>query len=166
MKLILGMSKDGYFSRCENDDMSWLGSTDKAVFKLLTLSNDGQCGVSYKTAECMPKTLPGRDLYILSTKGRVPFESWGTLDDFHHKFPNGWLLGGPTLAKIALTSEIDYIDEVFICESTANAFPHNNEAIRAFDIIKILDTDTRFNRSQVVPNFFDVKVHIWRRNEN
>ncbi|ADK73416.1 dihydrofolate reductase [Roseobacter phage RDJL Phi 1] len=113
MRLILGVSADGFLAREKNDRMDWLGPTDKAVFRILT-GVGGVCGVGARSAACMPPNLHGRDMVILSRNGR-------RLEDFAYSHPDGWLLGGPTLAMAAL--EQDLLSEVHICRSSRKAFP-------------------------------------------
>ena len=44
-----------------------------------------------------------------------------TLVEFANGYPDGWLLGGPTLAMAAL--EMDLLSEVHICRSSRYAYP-------------------------------------------
>ncbi len=115
MKLILGISSDGYFACGPNDDMSWLDPMDKKIFRILT-SVGGVCGVSAKTAESMP-TLLGRRVQIISRQPGVGV----SLGVFAGVNPNGWLLGGPKLARAAL--EEGLIDEAFTCISLGRNVP-------------------------------------------
>lgn len=113
MRLILAVSADGYLARQKNDRMDWLGSTDKSIFRILT-GVGSWCATSAKTAECMPKTLQGRELTVLSRKGM-------SLAEFAEWKPEGWLLGGPTLAMAAL--ETGLLTEVHMCRSDRYAYP-------------------------------------------
>jgi len=110
---VLAVSADGYLAREKNDRMNWLGQTDKAVFRILT-GVGGWCATSAKTAECMPKTLQGRELTVLSRNGM-------SLQTFAEWKPEGWLLGGPTLAMAAL--EMGLLTEVHMCRSDRYAYP-------------------------------------------
>lgn len=111
MKLIMAVSGNGFVAKGPDDDMSWTGLTDKAVFKLLTSTSD-VLAVSAKSLESMPKQLPGRGkLYGLSTDPRrgVP------LEDFAAMFPGAWLLGGQELAVYAMKN--GFVDKAYICRA-------------------------------------------------
>lgn len=114
MKLIMGMSSDGYVAREPDDCMDWLGSDDKAAFRILT-SVGGDCFVSRKTRLLMPVTLPGRTLYTVTREPDGEDEL--TLQDAAQRFPEGWLLGGQHLALVALRTTL--IDEAHLCVSGA-----------------------------------------------
>ena len=163
MRLILGVSADGYLAREKKDRMDWLGPTDKAVFRILT-GVGGQCGVSVKTAAFMPKTLPGRQMQMLSRQG----DECMTLLEFSNLHPDGWLLGGPTLAKAAL--EMDLVTEVHLCRSSRKAFPEPMVAGAIGDFITPwLKAHQRFTGARTWWHFEletpigDLKVERWKR---
>ena len=112
MRLILGISRDGFLARTENDDMRWLGPIDKAIFRILTGIN-GTLIVSKKTAQNMP-ALEGRKLIPVSS-------SEFSLEEAAAAFEDAWLIGGPTLALIALKGGL--IHETILCVSDRYAFP-------------------------------------------
>lgn len=135
LKLIMAVSADGYLARGPEDDMSWTGKDDKAVFRLLT-SVGAACGVGYGSWRLMPRELPGRSLVPITTDGRMvpnytptfgevegsaPVPDWAgyersvTLGRFAYENPNGWLLGGPRVAYEAL--DIGLVDQVYLCRS-------------------------------------------------
>ncbi|UFK26695.1 dihydrofolate reductase [Roseobacter phage RDJL6] len=160
MKLVMAVSADGYLAREKNDKMNWLGATDKAVFRILT-GVGGHCATSAKTAECMPKTLQGRDLTVLSTKGM-------TLKTFAEWKPDGWLLGGPSLALQAL--ELDLLTEVHICRSNRYAFPDCMAAGSIPDVVtRFLKDHQRFPgvtdwwHLGLETPVGDLKVERWKR---
>jgi len=109
MRLIMVVSADGYVARDEHDDMSWTGTADKKIFRILT-GVGGICAVGSKTYAMMPSVLHGRALVCLSRKGL-------TLIDLHRleKCPDIWLLGGQTVALEAL--RLGIISEVHLCVS-------------------------------------------------
>jgi len=114
MKLIIAVSGNGFVATGEDDDMSWTGPIDKAVFKLLTSTSD-ILAVSAKTLQYMPKTLPGRGkLYGLSTNPArgVP------LEDFAAMFPDAWLLGGQELALYAMKN--GFVNKAYICRAMSS----------------------------------------------
>lgn len=141
LKLILAVSADGYFARGPEDDMSWTSPADKRAFRLLT-SVGAVCGVGSRTWRQMPD-LPGRRLVPISRSGLVlskasaagklsealfgdgpvradlaiPTTQSLTLGRFAHLHPNGWLLGGPTVAQEAL--DCCLVDQVYLCRSSA-----------------------------------------------
>lgn len=111
MKLIMAVSGDGFVAKGPDDDMSWTGPIDKAVFKLLTSTSD-VLAVSAKSLEFMPKELPGRGrLYGLSTDPRKGVQ----LEDFAAMFPDAWLLGGQELALYAMKN--GFVDKAYICRA-------------------------------------------------
>lgn len=157
MKLIMGVSKDGYVARKTNDDMSWLGASDKAAFRILSSMNGGVVGVSRTTAACMPSELPGRSLLVLSTTSCAL--AWGSLLDFHRAYPGGHLLGGQGLALVALRE--GYIDEVQLCRSSRYAFPDmTNGAIP--DRITMELYIQKFTKAMDT-KFGDTTVECWRK---
>ncbi len=105
MKLLLAVSNDGYLCQGAEDDMRWTGPTDKAVFRLLTMSDKRPLFAGKRTAALMPK-LPGRTLLALSTTGL-------TLHSAAMMHPDAWLIGGPTAALAALRDGL--IRRAFIC---------------------------------------------------
>lgn len=115
MRLLLASSADGYLARGPEDDMTWTGRVDKALFRLLTLS--GGTGapdtvlVGSRTFDQMPK-LPGRDMVRLSNDG-LPGSM--TLEQAAAHHPRAWLIGGPTVAIEALRRGL--VDRAFICVS-------------------------------------------------
>ena len=114
MRLIMAVSGNGFVATGEDDDMSWTGPIDKAVFKLLT-STSNILAVSAKTLQYMPKELPGRGkLYGLSTNPArgVP------LEDFAAMFPDAWLLGGQELALYAMKN--GFVDKAYICRAMSS----------------------------------------------
>jgi len=123
MKLIMAVSGDGFVAKGPDDDMSWVGPIDKAVFKLLTSTSD-VLAVSAKSLEYMPKELPGRGrLFGLSTDPRrgVP------LEDFAAMYPNAMLLGGQELGLYAMKN--GFVDKAYICRAL-NAQADGPQSIR------------------------------------
>lgn len=151
MKLVLGISRDGYIARSANDDMRWLGANDKAAFKLLTSTGGGVLGVSKKTALCMPNSLPGRRLIKLSRNGI-------TLVKFNNLFPSGWLIGGQTLALEAI--DCGYLTEIYLCRSDRFAFPCQDDKPIADRVTSRLRPGWSVC---VTTHFGDTSVECWRR---
>lgn len=162
MRLILGVSSDGYLSRETKDRMDWLGPTDKAVFRILT-SVGGVCGVSVKTAALMPSSLPGRRMCLISRS----LDEGMSLVEFSNRFPGGWLLGGPTLAKAAL--ELDLVSEVHLCRSNRAAFPVQG-AVRdtVTDFLKLNSRNESCNTwwsLKLTTPIVDMRVECWKRHK-
>ena len=103
----MGVSADGFVAKDENDDMSWLGTTDKKIFRILT-GVGGICAVGSKTYNVMPAVLHGRALVCLSRNGL-------TLTYLQKTHPDIWLLGGQTVALEAF--KLGIISEVHLCWS-------------------------------------------------
>ncbi|AKQ75802.1 dihydrofolate reductase [Roseobacter phage RDJL Phi 2] len=163
MRLILGVSADGYLAREKNDRMDWLGPTDKQVFRILT-GVGSVCGVSAKSAALMPKTLPGRQMQIISRSG----DDCMTLVEFANRHQDGWLLGGPTLAMAAL--EMDLLAEVHICRSSRYAYPDCMRAGVIGDCVtRYLKANQRFPGAKswwhlgLETPIGDLKVERWKR---
>lgn len=126
LKLILAVSADGYLARSPEDDMSWTGATDKKLFRLLT-SVGAECAAGRRTWERLPD-LPGRRVVPLTTvRGRLVHKADDAtgarpelsmcVGSFAHAHPEGWLLGGPTVAREALSYGL--VDQVYLCRSQA-----------------------------------------------
>ena len=116
MRLLLASSADGYLARGPDDDMKWTGPVDKAVFRLLTLSNGNDVLLAgSRTFDQMPK-LPGRHMERLSREDK-PFGKHPRLDLTVAAgcFPDAWLIGGPTVAREAL--QLGLVRRAFICVS-------------------------------------------------
>lgn len=108
MRLLLASSADGYLARGPEDDMKWTGPIDKAVFRLLTLSNGNDVLLAgSRTFDQMPK-LPGRTMERLSRDGLTLEQAAGVHMD-------AWLIGGPTVAREALS--LGLVRRAFICVS-------------------------------------------------
>lgn len=162
MKLIMAVSEDGYMSRSKCDDMRWLGRTDKAVFRLLTLTDRDPLFVSARSRPYIPELLPGRYLYSLSTKAEHGPGTRMSLRQVARGWPRAWLLGGPTLARIAL--EQGHVDEVHLCRSDRKAFPDSmamgaiadtvSPYLMAYPLEWLRTTTTRIN---------DVTVECWKK---
>lgn len=168
MRIIMAVSRDGYVARCRRDDMSWLGATDKAVFRILT-GVGGEVAVGRTTADCMPKYLPGRNVRVLSRDGYEPFSSWGTLDEFYKQVPDGWLIGGQTVAMAALVQ--GYVDEVHLCRSDRMAFPCPGDFPTEDMLTPWLEANrhehdylrNRWWELEMTTEVLDVTVECWRR---
>ncbi len=108
MRLILAVSADGYLCSGPDDDMSWTSNEDKRLFRVLT-SVGSVLAAGRVTAELLKRsglTLEGRSLHSISRKSCV-------LSGFARRYPEAWLLGGPTIAMAArsegLLSEVHLI---------------------------------------------------------
>ena len=120
MKLIMAVSADGFVARKQDDDMSWLGWADKAVFRILTGVGSAPLCVGRRSAMHMPVVLPGRILYQVDRDQR-------TLEAFYAEHPDAWLLGGQKLALYAI--EAGMVSEAHICRSARQAYPRDESAI-------------------------------------
>lgn len=110
MKLILAVSADGYLCKGSDDDMSWTGPVDKAIFKLLTM--DGGClWAGSKTYNILPH-LPDRKVHNLRQ------ESYTRILADRKMYVNDWLIGGPTLALEALIDGL--INTAYICQNNVS----------------------------------------------
>lgn len=114
MKLIMAVSADGFVARTGEDDMRWTGSLDKAVFRLLTGTGAEPLAVGRRTRALMPSHLPGREMYVLSSSGGLLGD--GTLANYHGRYPDGWLIGGQTVALEAKRQ--DLLSEIHLCRSS------------------------------------------------
>ena len=109
MRLVMGVSADGFVSKGPKDKMEWLGLNDKKAFQLLTVAGSGVCGGSARTLNLMPMHLKGRQLVRIT---RTNF----CLEAFAQRYgPDCTLLGGQTLAIAAF--EKDLISAVHLCRS-------------------------------------------------
>lgn len=110
LKMVMAVSKEGYVARGPRDNMAWTGSLDKALFRLLTLS-DPVVGMSKRTLDLLPgkqweKGLPGREVVELSRFGT-------TVEKFALDHPGAWLAAGPSLGIAAI--EAGVVKRVFMC---------------------------------------------------
>lgn len=171
----MAVSRDGYVARSPEDDMSWLGKTDKAIFRILTGVGQ-ECAISAWSCHLIPGNegrLPGRSLHPLSREGfhhadeeNGKLGAWGTLDEFYNAHPDGWLLGGQALAIDAL--EARYVDEVHLCRSDRSAFPDPKLAMADELTGWLRARPFRPGREEWWANDMntiinDVRVECWRR---
>lgn len=112
MKLLMAVSSDGYLATGPNDRMRWTGVTDKAIFRLLTLTVDRPIFAGWKTAQMMPP-LHGRVVHPLSRQGL-------TLKAADEMYPESWLIGGPTVALEALRAKL--VSQVILCWTPATLY--------------------------------------------
>lgn len=110
MRLLLAVSADGFLAKGPDDDMRWTGPIDKAIFRLLTLSNGNDVLLAgSRTFDQMPK-LPGRQMERLS---RGP--GGLSLGYASSAYLDAWLIGGPEVALAALRDQ--EISRAFLCIS-------------------------------------------------
>jgi dihydrofolate reductase len=150
LKLIMGVSADGFVAKGPKDDMTWLGPWDKKAFRMLTLVG-GICGVGSKTRPLMPEVLPGRTIFTLSTRH---VSGAMTLERFARLHPGAWLLGGQSIAVRALSESL--VGEVHLCRS--------ERRIEAGipDLVTIYLKDRGWQRAPPV-KLGDTSVECWRR---
>jgi dihydrofolate reductase len=149
MQLILGLSKNNFIAKSENDDMSWL-KADKNVFRLLSATNGGICFISRKSGLLMPDTLPGRKIIKLS---KLDYIKYPTLELAYTHYPNANLLGGQTLALEAINK--NYITDIFLTYS-----PIELESGIKFNLDKIIEE--KFNKVQKI-TIDGVVVYHWKK---
>ena len=131
MRLLLASSANGYLARGPEDDMKWTGPIDKAIFRLLTLSNANDTLLAgSRTFDQMPK-LPGRKMERLSGDGL-------TLDLASRLYPDAWLIGGPTVALQAL--KLGLVRRAFICVSPVEL----EEGMHATEIERLLPNEPAY----------------------
>lgn len=184
LKLVMASSLDGIVSLGPNDDMFWTGESDKKAFRLLT-SVGGVLGAGRRTFENLP-ALRGRTVRCLSHRrckmvsspwAVKPWEVDGdaafdasysahetlTLREFAQQFPQGWLVGGQTVALEALKA--DLVNEVFMCRAPIDFRK---------DLLSVMTTT--FQRDYITPqlrsnyqwsrsdefNVGDTRIEVWR----
>jgi dihydrofolate reductase len=111
-RLLLAVSLDGFLARGPKDDMKWTCPTDKAIFRLLTLSG-GNLLAGRATAEQLPN-LGGRKVVVLSRQHCQGI----TLQEAAWSNRDAWLIGGPTVAEEAL--RLNLVERAFICNSAVS----------------------------------------------
>lgn len=127
MRLLLASSADGYLARGPEDDMKWTGPIDKAVFRLLTLSNGNDVLLAgSRTFDQMPP-LPGRRMERLS-RGPNGID----LAEAANRWPDAWLIGGPEVSVAAL--RLGLVTRAFVCISQAEL----REGIHAMELSQLL----------------------------
>jgi len=130
MRLLLASSADGYLARGPEDDMKWTGPIDKAIFRLLTLSNaDDVLLAGSRTFDQMPP-LPGRRMERLS-RGSNGID----LAEAASRWPSAWLIGGPEVSVAAL--RLGLVTRAFVCVSQAEL----REGIHAMELSTLLPHD-------------------------
>ena len=102
MRLIMAISGDGYLAKGPLDNMSWSGPTDKALFKLLTLSGPRTLLAGSGTYAILPR-LHNRRIIQLTQNTRNRPDAM-TLGEAAAQFPGlaADLIGGPTIASAAI----------------------------------------------------------------
>lgn len=183
LKLVMATSLDGIVALGPDDPMDWTGSDDKRAFRLLT-SVGGVLGAGRRTFERLP-VLKGRTVRCISTrKGYVPnaetrevldrpldgnalvsddaaYVQTISLGAFSHQHPDGWLIGGQTVALEALA--IGLIGEVFMCRAPVE--------LRAMADMRTVQQDAisqrlRYNdvwKQTDTCRVGDTVIEVWRR---
>lgn len=132
MRAIMAVSRNGYFTVREHDDMRWTGGQDKAIFKRYTTKRGGVCLAGKATIALIPnQMLPDRRLIRLSRR-------WRPLIETSIEFPNSCLLGGPTLILEAL--EQNLLTEILLCRVMKDIEPEAG-AVSADSVYSILHSD-------------------------
>lgn len=183
LKLVMATTADGIMALGPDDPMDWTGSDDKRAFRLLT-SVGGVLGAGRRTFERLP-VLKGRTVRCISTRrGYVEnaearrvldisrsgpeaisetaaYEQTISLGAFSHQYPDGWLIGGRTVALEALA--IGLIGEVFMCRAPIE--------LRAMADIRTVQVDTisqrlRYNdawKQTDTCRIGKTVIEVWRR---
>lgn len=117
MKLLMAVSSDGFLAAGPDDAMRWTGVTDKAIFRLLTLTGDRYTPIlaGRRTVGMLPR-LHGREVKMLSRHN----ENGVTLEDAEALYPEAWLIGGPTVALEALKR--GFVRQAVICRCAATLY--------------------------------------------
>jgi len=116
MKLLMAVSSDGFLATGPDDAMRWTGVTDKAIFRLLTLTtSDRPILVGRRTAGMLPR-LHGRTIKMLSRHN----DRGLTLEDAEAMYPEAWLIGGPTIALEAL--RLHLVTLAVLCQVPATLY--------------------------------------------
>lgn len=125
LRLLMAQSADGYACRGPDDDMRWTGPVDKAVFRLLTLTEAGERGAQLVMGPATFRSLPpfadSRRTVVVSRAPsawmplarELPNAIASSLEIVADMFPGAWLIGGPRLADAALRAGI--ISQAVIC---------------------------------------------------
>ncbi|UGL62769.1 putative dihydrofolate reductase [Xanthomonas phage FMYAK-P1] len=113
MRLLLASSIDGYLASGADDDMRWTGKTDKAIFRLLTMSNANDVLLAGSTTFDQMPRLPNRSMVRITREPDAENLGLGkSLGQAQLDHPDAWLIGGPTLALAAL--RLGYVTRAFI----------------------------------------------------
>jgi len=148
MQLILGLSKNNFIAKSENDDMTWLKG-DKNIFRLLSSAGQGINFISKKSSKFMPESLKGRELMIISRSGN----HYWTLEEANKYFKTANLLGGQTLALEAINK--NYITDIFLTYA-----PIELKTGIKFNLDKIIEE--KFNLAQTI-TIDGVVVYHWKK---
>jgi dihydrofolate reductase len=146
MRLLMAVSKDGFLAKSPEDDMQWTGSTDKKLFWLLTQFEHGPLLISEKSAAQMP-TLPGRQIVKLSSSNRKLL----SLEQAAAWFEHGLLLGGPTLARTAISMGLIETTCVIHCPKELG------DGMKASDYLKDI-----LHRNHYAVSFGDYEARIYK----
>lgn len=115
----MAVSADGFVARGPDDDMSWTGRADKALFRAQT--EGCTLGAGTTTFRQLPP-LPNRRVVQITRS--VPdrlfeaapllaiMEDRMVLGDFYRAFPDGWLVGGQTVLLSAIMR--GFVDRVLL----------------------------------------------------
>jgi len=164
MRLLMAVSKDGYVARRKDDDMSWTGPFDKAVFRLLSHVG-GELGCGSRTYDLLPHRLKGRNIHRLSQQPVPPQAATPAsplvqnLSWFAETYTGGWLIGGLHIAVNAL--QMDLVDEAFICQSDRSCFPGDDGELCTLGLL-INDRGTDWERTDEI-KVGDTTVNVWKR---
>lgn len=131
LRVILAVSGNGYTSAGLQDRMDWTSHTDKALFRVMTLTGTRLLGLSKRTQQLMPIELPMRTLIPLSRRGV-------TVEQFAKHYPGSWLIGGQTLVMNAI--RLNLVDEVHLSWSTKSVVePKDDHARQVDELLQVME---------------------------
>jgi dihydrofolate reductase len=111
-KVLMAVSGDGYVAQGPDDRMTWTGTTDKGIFRLLTLTGGShKILAGRRTAELLPK-LKDREVIPLSRL----FSKGITLQEAAWTHRDAWLIGGLEVVLAALDANL--VEQVVLCQTT------------------------------------------------
>jgi dihydrofolate reductase len=150
------VSADGFVCRGPDDDMSWTCRQDKTLFRMVT-TQARVLGAGSVTYDIMHSSTVRLDNRLLVRLTRIDDSSAGlALSEFARRYPNGCVVGGQRLMRLAIESGL--VTSLMLC--------HNERVFLGAGQAEALRMKERgaFGWWRSVHDFGpDLTVHMWRK---
>lgn len=177
MRVIMGVSADGFTAKSSHDDMSWTPLLDRQIFRAMTISCGGQIVMGRNTYETFLRPNPDNtcsdELHAATLRGRTKFvvtnqpngasqfnyRDWtaGSLNDALQTVQNGWLIGGQNLVLSYL--KLGVVTEVHLMYNDVKLGNGIRDYITPF--LQVHDKD--WNLVAKTTFRIDLCMHQWRK---
>ncbi len=178
MKVIMGVSADGYTAKGPHDDMSWTPLLDRQIFRAMTLTGGGKLVMGSNTYKSLVRigdrigtnkdiheaTLPNRSKFVATMDSKLRddinlsgYTDWeaGHADCAMLEWNDAWLIGGQTLVNSCLAQGV--VTEVNLAYNDVKLGGGTRDLVSRF-----LNIDDRWKLVARTKFRADLCMHHWR----